>query len=205
MGLWRDHLLPRLVDKGLDNDEIGARRARCLAGLRGEVLELGFGSGLNLAHLPAEVSRLHAVDPAVLGRKLAAERLAASAVPVDFIGLEAERLPLPDESMDGALSTFTLCTVADLPAALAELRRVLRPGAALHFLEHGLDEDAAIRRWQHRLEPIHKRVFGGCLVTRDIAAELERAGFALEGVERFRLPEGPRYTSAMWLGLARVG
>lgn len=203
MGLWRDHLLPRLVDKGMDNDDVAALRVRALAGLEGEVVEIGFGSGLNVPFYPADVTRVQAVDPAVLGRKLAADRLAASDVPVEFVGLDGQRLPLADSSVDGAVCTFTLCTVDDAPAALAELRRVLRPGGALHFVEHGLAPDLAVVKWQRRLGGLHRLVFGGCQVARPIDVLLRDAGFTFERHDTLWMANAPRYVAFTHLGVAR--
>src|SRR3546814_15357642 len=126
-------------------------RDRVTAGLHGTVVEVGFGSGLNLPHLPPSVDRLLAVDPAMTGRRLAAERIEASAVPVDLVGLDGEELPLGDASVDGAISTFTLCPIPDAGRALRDLRRVLRPGPQLPFLEHGLSPDQTGRAsWRER-------------------------------------------------------
>jgi ubiquinone/menaquinone biosynthesis C-methylase UbiE len=143
MGLWRDQVLPRLVNIGLAGEEHARHRREVAAGLRGTVLELGFGSGLNLPHYPSDVGRVLAVDPALVGRKLARERIAASRARVEFIGLDGQALPLADASVDLALSTWTLCTIPDPLRALAEVRRVLKPGGALHFLEHGLSSGSA--------------------------------------------------------------
>src|SRR4051812_1730011 len=141
MGFYEDQVLPRLIDKALGGKGFGRLRARAMKGLEGEVLEVGFGSGTNLPHYPAGVTKVLAIDPATVGRKLAAGRVAASPMPVEFIGLDGEHLPLDDASVDHALSTWTLCTIPDAGQALAELQRVLRPGGTLHFLEHGRSPD----------------------------------------------------------------
>ena len=132
------------------------------------MLEIGFGSGLNTAHYPAAVTGVTAIEPSDLAWKLAADRLAATTIPIARSGLDGEKLPLPDDSCDTALSTWTLCTIPDVTAALDEVRRVLKPGGTFHFVEHGLAPDDKVQRWQHRLEPIQKRLFGGCHLTRPI-------------------------------------
>ena len=138
MGLYRDHLLPRLVDRACSSEGLRRWRAEVTAGLSGRVVEIGFGSGLNVAHYPPEVEEVMAVEPAQLARRLAARRAGAGTVPVHHIGLDGHAIPLADASCDAALSTFTLCTVADPAKALAELRRVLRNEGCFHFLEHGI-------------------------------------------------------------------
>ncbi|WP_338748412.1 class I SAM-dependent methyltransferase [Janibacter alittae] len=204
VGIYRDHILPRLVDRTCGLAALEPHRRRACAGLDGEVVEVGFGSGLNVPFYPRTVTRVRAVEPADLAWRLAADRVAASAVPVERAGPDGQRLPFADEALDSALVTWSLCTIPDPVAALAEVRRVLRPGGALHFLEHGLAPDEAVRRWQHRLEPLQKRLAGGCHLTREPAVMLEAAGFTLGEVEHFYQPEAPRPMGALSLGVARA-
>ncbi len=179
MTLWSDHVVPRLVDVLLRTDEVRGHRRRVITGLQGEVVEIGFGSGLNVPLYPAEVETVYAVDPWAVGRKLAAKRLEASRVPIRFVGLDGEDLPLDDESVDAALSTFTLCTIPDVTRALRELRRVLRPGGQFHFLEHGLCPEPATARWQHRLNGLQQRLAAGCNLDRPIDRLVREAGFQI--------------------------
>ncbi|HET8929895.1 MAG TPA: class I SAM-dependent methyltransferase [Acidimicrobiales bacterium] len=177
MGFYGDQVLPRVIDVMLGGDKLGELRARAMQGLTGEVLEIGFGSGTNVPWYPPEVTRVIAVDPATVGRKLAAKRLAASPVPVEFAGLDGDRIDLPGASMDSALSTFTLCTVPDEVATLREIARILRPGGRLFFLEHGRSDDARVAARQERLDGVQQRIAGGCHLTRDHTSMLEEAGY----------------------------
>lgn len=204
MGVWTDQVVPRIVDRALDSAQLRQVRARVCAGLAGEVLEIGFGSGLNAPHYPAAVTRVVAVEPSDVGWRLARSRLAEAAVPVQRAGLDGQALPLADHSVDAALSTFTLCTIPDVGAALAEVRRVLRPGGALHFLEHGRAPDVGVRRWQERLEPVQRRLAGGCHLGRPIDRLLRDAGFRLERLQQGYLPGEPRPFAHLYEGVART-
>lgn len=201
MGWYVDRVLPRIVDLALRGDEFDAIRARVCGALAGEVLEVGFGSGLNVPHYPAAVRRVRAVDPATAGRRLAADRVAASEVPVEYVGLDGEQLPLDDGSVDHVLTTWTLCTIPDVDRALGEMRRVLRPGGSLHFVEHGLAPQPGIARWQHRLTPVQRRVFGGCHLDRPIDALVEGAGFRLTALDTY-FAAGPKPFTHLFEGTA---
>lgn len=206
MGWWTEHVVPRLTDVALRGREIGESRARACAGLSGRVLEIGFGGGLNLLHLPPGVTAIGAVEPSDLGWSLSERRRQRSSVPVERIGLDGQAIDAPDASYDAALCTFTLCTVPDPPAALAEVRRVVRPGGSLHFLEHGLSTDPGVARWQRWLDPLQQRVAGGCHLTRDPGALVERAGMRLESLQTGDLPgfSGPAALTYGYLGRATV-
>lgn len=199
MGLWEQRVLPRLVDWSLRAPEIGELRAAACAGLRGEVLEVGFGSGLNTTHYPAGVSAVSAVEPSDLAWRLSGGRRAASAVPVRRVGLDGQRLAAEDASYDAVLSTFTLCTIPDVAQALAEVRRVLRPGGSLHFVEHGVAPDPGIVAWQRRLDPVQRRLAGGCHLARDIPALVRGAGLSIVELRAEYLP-GPRVSRPWTFG-----
>jgi ubiquinone/menaquinone biosynthesis C-methylase UbiE len=179
MGIYRDHILPRGVNWVLSRPEFLELRRTVTAGLRGKVLEIGFGSGLNLPYYPPEVDRIYAVDPAKLGQKLAARRIEACPIPVEFSDLNAEVLPLETDSMDAVLSTWTLCTIPEVTNALRELRRVLRPGGRFHFLEHGLSPEANVVKWQRRLNPLQRRLAGGCQLDLKIDHLILSVGFEI--------------------------
>jgi ubiquinone/menaquinone biosynthesis C-methylase UbiE len=188
MGIWATQVTPRLVASGGEDEKIRALRARACAGLHGEVVELGFGSGLNIGLYPSAVTRIVAVEPSDVGWELGAERRARSPIPIDRGDLDGQWLSLPDASADAVLSTFTLCTIPDVRRALAEVRRVLRPGAALHFLEHGIAPEEGVQRWQRLIEPVQKKVFDGCHLTRPIDRLVEESGLVVADIERAYAP-----------------
>ena len=201
MGVYREQVLPRVINKVCGTKEMQVMRAKTVQGLHGTVVEIGFGSGLNVPVYPQEVTTVYAVEPATVATKLAQQRIAVSPVRIEHVGLEGESIPLADDSCDGALSTFTLCTIPDVQQALTEVRRVLRPGGAFHFLEHGRSPDAKVQTWQRRIEPIQKRLFDGCHLTRDIAALVEAAGFRIERMTAEYAP-GPKPFSWHTQGVA---
>lgn len=202
MGLYGEHVLPRIVNVACGLKNVEPLRRRVCEGLEGEVVEIGFGSGLNVPFYPEAVTRVAAIEPADTGWKLAAKRLSATSVPVERSGLDGQSLPFADNSFDSALSTWTMCTIPDVQAALAELRRVLKPGGTLHFVEHGLAPDEGVRRWQHRLEPMQKRLFGGCHLTRRVAPLLTSAGFTISELDEFYEEGAPKVMGADSLGTA---
>ena len=192
MGVYRNHVLPRIQDKVMDTKVTRATRARVCDGLHGEVVEIGFGTGLNATHYPAEVSKVFAVEPSTVCIRIAQPRLAETSAHVALAGLTGERLDLPSEEFDAVLSTWTLCTIPDLDAALAEVRRVLKPGGKFHFVEHGHSPDAGVARWQRRFEPFSKRLFGGCHLTRKMNEHIEHAGFVVGPLDTYYAEGDPK-------------
>lgn len=208
MGWWTERMVPRLTDATLSAPEISELRAQVCAPLTGRVVEVGFGSGLNLPHLPAAVTAVDAVEPSDLGWERSADRRRDARLPVVRVGLDGQAMAAPDATYDSALVTFSLCTIPDPALALAEVRRVLRPGGLLAFAEHGLSPDASVARWQRRLDPIERRVAGGCHLTRDIPALVGGAGFDIVTLDQRMLAAGPAVT-APWsygfVGAAQAG
>lgn len=179
MGWWGQHVLPRAVNRMLDNPEVNGQRGKACAGLRGTVLELGFGSGLNLAFYPRAVDRVLAVEPSDLAWRLSEQRRAQAGFVVERAGLDGQRLEVDSASVDWVLSTFTLCTIPEASVALAEVKRVLTPGGAMHFLEHGRAPGDSVARWQSRLNPVQRRLAGGCQLNRRIDELITASGLTI--------------------------
>lgn len=193
VGFWEQRVVPRLVDATCGTGQVDRLRARLCEGLSGRVLEIGFGSGLSVPHYPDTVTSVDAVDPSDVAWEMSARRRAEARVPVSRVGADAERVDAEDETYHCVLSTFTLCTVPDAAAALSEVRRVLVPGGSLFFLEHGRAPTARVQHWQRRLEPVQRRLAGGCHLTRDTPALVRGAGLEVTELHADYLP-GPSVT-----------
>ncbi len=201
MGLYSRRVFPRLTRWVMSQSILKEQRTRALADAHGEVLEVGFGPGLNLPFYPSAVDRLTGIDVNAAMLELVAE----AAVPFPFRCevLNGEQLPFREASFDCAVSTWTLCSIRDVRPALGEIRRVLRPGGLFLFVEHGLCPEPPVQRWQHWLTPLQRRIGGGCHLNRDIAELIETSGFEICRLERFYLKKTPRFLGYTYRGTAR--
>lgn len=204
-GPWTTQVVPRITNRVLATRRHHEIRERVCAGLAGEIVEIGFGSGLNVAYYPAAVTRLTAIEPSDVGWRLAEKRVAASTVPVQRSGLDGQKLPFDDESFDNALSTWTLCTIPDPVAALREIIRVLRPDGRLYFVEHGSSPDPTVNKWQRRADPVQQRVFAGCHLNRQIDSLLVTAGLTPEELRTYYVPGEPKPFGYLYEGRALRG
>ncbi len=202
MGLYRKFVLPHLVDLACRAKPAMRQREKVVPLAEGRVLEVGIGSGLNLAYYdPAKVSKVWGLEPSAEMRQLARRAASSIELDVELIDLPGDQIPLDDNSVDTVLVTYTLCTIAETEPALRQMGRVLRPGGKLVFCEHGAAPDAGVRRWQDRLNPIWAPLAGGCQLNRDIPRLLEDGGFELLALETDYIP-GFRPASFNYWGVA---
>jgi len=205
MNFYERYILPHVINCACATRPVMKQRAKVVPRARGVVLEIGVGTGLNLPYYDGDrVERLIGLDPSERSWHLAATRAADLAFPLEFIGLPGEEIPLADASVDTVVVTFSLCTIPDAVAALAGMRRVLRPGGDLLFCEHGRAPDPGVRRWQDRLDGPWGRIAGGCHLNRDIPALLEAGGFAVADLETRYLPGTPRVAGFNYWGSAKA-
>jgi SAM-dependent methyltransferase len=203
MGLYSRYLFPHVLDHAMRRGPIERQRPLALAGVSGEVLEVGFGTGLNLPHYPPGVTRLVALEPDERVSRRARRRMEATPLTVELAALRGDGdLPFDAGRFDAAVSTWTLCTIPDVPRALAEVHRVLKPGGRLFFVEHGLAPDAPVRRWQRRLNPVSCALGAGCNLDRDIAALLRGSPLEVERCDAFYLEDTPRVGGYTYRGSA---
>lgn len=202
MGFYADHVFPHLMDWTLGARRFQEQRELALASAQGNVLEIGFGTGLNLPHYPHAVTSLAALDPATLLPKKVARRISRGSLPVELVRLSAETLPFEDGRFDCAVSTWTLCTIPDPVAALREVRRVLKPDGTYVFLEHGRSDDAGVAKWQDFFNPIQRVIACGCNLNRPIDVLIAQGGLRIEKLDRYAMPGVPRIAGEMYRGVA---
>jgi ubiquinone/menaquinone biosynthesis C-methylase UbiE len=203
MGLYERFLLPRLLSSAMGAKPITYQRKKVVPRCEGRVLEIGFGAGHNLPFYDSsKVNHIWALEPSGEMRERAKARVAASPIPVRFIDLPGEQIPLDDDSADTVLVTYTLCTIPDVARALAEMRRVLIPKGKMIFCEHGEAPDAGVKKWQDRLTPVWKKIGGGCHLGRPIPKLIHDSGFVVESMETMYLPGTPRFAGFNYWGTA---
>jgi ubiquinone/menaquinone biosynthesis C-methylase UbiE len=202
MGFYSNVIFPRLLDRVMAGEPFEQYRKAILSQVQGRVLELGFGTGLNLPHYPSSVEKLDIVDPNSGANAIAQPRIQASPLTVDSHVLSGEALPMADASFDSVVSTWTLCSIPNIEQAIAEVHRVLKPGGRFFFVEHGLSDDPKVQTWQHRLNPLQKIIGDGCHLNRDMEA-LIRQQFEHLDIKRFYVENTPKVAGYTYQGVAQ--
>jgi len=203
MGLYDHYILPIVLNAAMGTKPIRYQRKKVVPRAEGRVLEIGFGAGHNLPFYDAsKVTHLWALEPAKEMRERAAERVAQTSIPFEFLDLPSEQIPLGNEEADTVMITYTLCTIPDVMKALGEMRRVLKPGGKMIFCEHGEAPDESVRKWQRRVTPAWKAIAGGCHVGRPIPQLIQDGGFRINGLETMYLPGTPRFAGFNYWGEA---
>ncbi|MBD2099556.1 methyltransferase domain-containing protein [Leptolyngbya sp. FACHB-261] len=202
MGFYSQVIFPRLMDWSMSGSGLARYRQEVLAEVRGDVLEIGFGTGLNLPYYPPDVQEITVIDPNAGMSALAQKRISHSNIQVHRQVLKGEELPMPDASFDSVVSTWTLCSIADLDRALQQIYRVLKPGGKFFFVEHGLSDDPKVQVWQNRLTPVQKIVADGCHLNRNMQQLVESQGFKLLKLERFYAEDLPKFIGYLYKGIA---
>ena len=202
MRIYHHYVFPHLLDFVMSSRMFRKPRDRTLAPARGRILEIGFGTGMNLTHYPPTVQRIEAIDPDLDLDRYSLPRIAAASIGVDFHHLDAEHLPFESDRFDTVVSTFTLCSIPDVAHALREIRRVLKPGGQFLFLEHGRSPDPAVARWQDRLNAAWMPLAGGCHLNRPTRELVADAGLVVGPVQNYYLKRTPRFVGYMTEGMA---
>ena len=202
MGIYRKYIFPRLLDLGMSRPVLDKYRRELLKGVSGEVLEIGFGTGVNIAFYPEGVGVITAIDGNGGMNKKAYKRISSSNMAVKHIVAEAQSLPFGKGSFDSVVSSFTLCSIREVEKALAEVFRVLKPSGRYFFLEHGLSPESGVEKWQRRLTPLSKALADGCHLNRNIKELIETQPFEIEKLDRFYADASPRVTGYLYQGIA---
>jgi SAM-dependent methyltransferase len=201
MSFYENHILPHLIGFACATPQIMKQRSLLVPAAQGRVLEVGFGSGTNLGFYdPAKVDRLFALEPSAGMRRKAAKAVDASPLAIDWLDLPGEEIPLDTDSVDTVVLTYTACTIPDAAAALAQMRRVLKPGGKLLFSEHGAAPDPGVAKWQGRVEPVWKAMAGGCHLTRKPDEMITQAGFKIDRMTADYLPKSPKFAAFNYAG-----
>lgn len=204
MSFYEDRILPHIINKACSVGQVMKLRSQVVPQASGTVLEIGMGSGINLRFYDADrVGLVYGLEPSEGMRRKARKNLEGSPVAVEWLGLPGEKIPLEDNSVDTVVLTFTLCTIPDYKSALAQMKRVLKPGGELLFLEHGQSPDSDVQKWQNRLTPGWKKLAGGCHLNRPIAELIGDAGFEVEELNNLYMPKAPRFAAYIYKGRAR--
>lgn len=206
MSFYEDRILPHIINYACGDKAVAAQRQKVVPRARGRILEIGIGTGLNLPHYDAaKVETLIGLDPSERSWKIAGDRARAVPFDVEFVGLEAEEIPLEADSVDTVVVTYSLCTIPDPVRALSGMRRVLKPGGELVFCEHGRAPGGPLLKWQNRVNPVWKRLFGGCHINRDIPALIREGGFRITDMEADFAPDvKPRFIAYEFWGAAEA-
>jgi ubiquinone/menaquinone biosynthesis C-methylase UbiE len=201
MGFYSQKILPYLMDWSMSGSDMAKYRQQILSGVSGEVLEIGFGTGLNLAYYPDRVQKITTIDVNPGMNALAQKRIQSAAIAVNNQVLNGERLPMPDNSFDSVVSTWTLCSIANVEQALSEIHRVLKPGGKFFFVEHGLSDDPKLQVWQNRLTPVQKVLADGCHLNRNIQ-QLVKNQFDIVKIDQFYADNLPKVVGYFYKGVA---
>ena len=202
MGFYSRVLFPRGCDWLMSMPMLAAYRKKVLADVAGKVLEIGFGTGLNLPHYPASIAEITAVDVNPGMNSLAKKRIRQSPITVNNLLLNGEDLPMDEASFDSVVSAWTLCSIKNVDQALREIHRVLNPGGRFFFIEHGLSDDPNVQRWQNRLNPLQKILGDGCHINRDMKAIIIKPDLRIEKLEEFYMDNNPKCLGYTYQGIA---
>lgn len=201
MGFYSNLVIPYCIDLSMSGSNLQQYRQELLKDVSGEILEIGFGTGLNLPHYPEQVTKITTVEPNLGMQKLARSRIKQSQITVDYKVVNGESLPMRDATFDSVVCTWTLCSIPLVEQAIAEVERVLKPGGKFLFIEHGLSQDPSVQAWQNRLTPIQKVIADGCHLNRRIK-ELVEQQFLTVTIKQFYAPKLPKVIGYMYQGIA---